>query len=74
MSMTYAENFYDCNLHKVFEIISDSKGVFHQPDFDIEMNKLKDERLNELWEENEMLSKIAEEQKNIINKVKEMSL
>ena len=61
MSTTYADNFYDCNLQKVFAILSDSKGVFHQPDFDIEMDKLKDERLNELWEENEKLKEEIEQ-------------
>lgn len=68
MGMTYAENFYDCNLDKVFEKISNADGVFHQPDFDIEMDKLKDERLNELWKENEKLkNKIEQMQSSILS-------
>lgn len=54
MSMTYADNFYSNNSDKIFdECYADGDHSFNG--FDEKMDKLKDEELNKLKQENEKL-------------------
>lgn len=69
--MTYAESFYDCNLDKVFDLSCDSNNKIDQQKFDSEMDKLKDERLNELWKENELLTNGCDLLRNVFHEDKE---
>ena len=55
MSMSFAENFYANNVDRVFESVETGPGECNGKDFDREMERLKDEKLNELWEENKKL-------------------
>lgn len=50
MGMTYADNFYTNNTDKVFDMVCDGEGNFEEKDFDRQMELLKDEELNRLWE------------------------
>jgi len=56
MSMTHADRFYGDNVDSVIEKISDSNGDFEKSDFDREMDNLKDEEINKLWEQTQKYS------------------
>ena len=49
MSMSYVDYLYTDNCDKVFDIVCDGDGKFKEEDFEREMGKIKDNKLNELF-------------------------
>lgn len=66
---TYAENFYTDSCDKAFEKSVNEKGELDGKIFHKEMSKLKDEKLNELWEK---IKKLEAENKDL-KKFKELN-